>query len=275
MADEPEFVDTHVHYWRPSANDWYPGLRGGPLHRDVLPGAFPAPPRQVHVSAVTDLARALDEARWLDALRAETGVPTAVIGTIDPAAPWADTERLLFAQAESPAFRGVRVFSGLDPAGPVARSLFALLGERGWVHDLIARPADVPALLPALDAAPGTSFVLEHAGWPDGEAPEQFRAWRAAVAEVAARGNVDCKISGLGMALQTTDATRLRPFVETCIELFGVDRCFFGSNFPVDGLAGTYEEIIGAYRAITAGLSAADRAKLWSGNARRRYGLEA
>ena len=73
------------------------------------------------------------------------------------------------------------------------------------------------------------------------------------------------------MALRTTDPDRLRPWIETCLELFGVDRCFFGSNFPVDSVAGTYADLIAAYREITASLSGEDRYKLFVANARRRY----
>ncbi|MGK5553368.1 amidohydrolase family protein [Actinomadura kijaniata] len=120
---------------------------------------------------------------------------------------------------------------------------------------------------------PDTSIVLEHAGWPDSPEPERFHHWREAITAFAAFDNVDCKISGLGMALGTTDPERLRPYVETCLELFGVDRCMFASNFPVDSIAGTYEDLIGAYRHITAPLGAETQQNLFAANARRRYRL--
>ncbi|MEV8635357.1 amidohydrolase family protein [Streptosporangium sp. NPDC051023] len=275
MTDDFEFVDAHVHYWQPSVNDWYPALRARPIYRDILPGDFPPSAGHVHVSAVSSPQSVLDEARWLDRLRRETGFPSAVIGTIDPAASFDVIEKNLLAQARSPAFRGVRVFAGLDPAADTALKLFRLLGENDWIFEIITRPAGIASYLPAVDASPGTTFVLEHAGWPEGEEPEQFRRWREAVAPLAAFGNVHCKISGFGMALGTTDPDRLRPWVEACLELFGVDRCFFGSNFPVDSVAGTYADLIGAYREITASLGGEDRHKLFAANARHRYRLPA
>jgi L-fuconolactonase len=271
VTTDLEFVDAHVHYWQPSVNDWYPALRSRPIYRDILPGDFPPSAGHVHVSAVTAPRSVLDEARWLDRLRDETGFPSAVVGTIDPTASFEVIEGDLLAQAESSAFRGIRVFSGLDPAADTTGRLFQLLAENGWIFDLITRPADISGYLPAIEKSPGTTFVLEHAGWPDGEEPEQFRRWRDAISRLAAFENIDCKISGLGMALRTTDPYRLRPWVETCLELFGVDRCFFGSNFPVDSVAGTYADLIAAYREITASLSGEDRYKLFVANARRRY----
>jgi len=273
VSTDFEFVDAHVHYWQPSVNDWYPGLRSRPIYRDVLPADFPPSAGHVHVSAVTAPQSVLAEAHWLEGLRGETGFPTAVIGTIDPTASFQEIEASLKAQAESAAFRGIRVFSGLDPAAGTTRRLFRLLADNDWIFDLITRPAGIPAYLPAIERSPDTTFVLEHAGWPDGEDPGQFQQWRRAIALLAAFDNVDCKISGLGMALNTTDPDRLRPFVETCLELFGTDRCFFGSNFPVDGIAGTYTDLLGAYRQTTASLSSQDQHKLFAANARHRYRL--
>lgn len=273
MEADFEFADAHVHYWQPSVNDWYPALRSRPIYRDTLPGEFPASAGHVHVSAVSSPRHVLNETRWLDQLRAKTGLPTAIIGTIDPASELPAIEKSLQAQAESPAFRGIRVFSGLDPHADATRGLFHLLAGHDWVFDLITHPADIAAYLPALSASPDTTFVLEHAGWPDGPDPDQFRHWRQAITPLATLPNVDCKISGLGMALHTTDPDKLRPWVETCIELFGVDRCLFGSNFPVDSIAGTYTDLLGAYRDITSHLSPQDRHKLFAANTRRRYRL--
>jgi L-fuconolactonase len=275
MDDDLEFVDAHVHYWQPSINDWYPALRSRPIYRDVLPGEFPASAGHVHVSAVSSPQHVLDETRWLNQLRTATGLPTAIIGTIDPAADPATTEKSLLAQAESPAFRGIRVFTGLDPQADTTRELFHLLAAHGWIFDLITRPAEIAAYLPALTASPNTAFVLEHAGWPDGPGPDQFHHWRQAITPLAVLPNVDCKISGLGMALHTTDPDQLRPWIETCIELFGIDRCLFGSNFPVDSIAGTYTDLMDAYCDITSPLSPEDQHKLFADNARRRYRLDA
>ncbi len=270
---DADFVDAHVHYWQPSVNDWYEALRSRPIYRDILPGDFPTCAAHVHVSAVSSPRSVLAEARWLEALRRETGFPSAVIGTTDPTLPFPDIEASLEAQAESPAFRGLRVFSGLDPAAGTTRRLFRLLADHDWIFEIITQPADLPSYLPAIKDSPDTTFVLEHAGWPGGAEPEQFHQWREAIALLATFGNVDCKISGLGMALKTTDPARLRPFVETCLDLFGVDRCFFGSNFPVDSIAGTYADLISAYRQITGGLSDEDQHKLFAANARHRYRL--
>ncbi len=104
----------------------------------------------------------------------------------------------------------------------------------------LIRPGEVAAWLPALREVPGLTVVLEHAGWPDGGEPGHFSAWRDGLARLAELDNVHCKISGLPMALHTMDGAALRPWIDACLETFGADRAFFGSNFPVDSLFGGY-----------------------------------
>ena len=61
------------------------------------------------------------------------------------------------------------------------------------------------------------------------------------------------------------------PWLEPAIEAFGVDRCFFASNFPVDGMHGTLDELWSAYAEVTAGLDDESRDKLFATNAERVY----
>ena len=61
------------------------------------------------------------------------------------------------------------------------------------------------------------------------------------------------------------------PWLEYTIEAFGVDRCMFASNFPVDAMYGTFDELYATFNAVTAGLDSESREKLFAGNAERVY----
>jgi L-fuconolactonase len=61
------------------------------------------------------------------------------------------------------------------------------------------------------------------------------------------------------------------PWLEYAIEAFGVDRCMFASNFPVDSMYGTFDELYAAFSAVTAGLDSESREKLFARNAERVY----
>ena len=63
--------------------------------------------------------------------------------------------------------------------------------------------------------------------------------------------NVAVKISGLAMLDWHWTTGSLRPFVLRTVEIFGVDRCMFASNFPVDKLFSSYDDLFNAFKAIT------------------------
>jgi L-fuconolactonase len=65
-----------------------------------------------------------------------------------------------------------------------------------------------------------------------------------------------------------------RPSLETCIALFGPDRCMFESNFPVEKLGIGWAALWNAFKRIAAGASAAEKQALFSGTAGRVYRLD-
>ena len=68
-------------------------------------------------------------------------------------------------------------------------------------------------------------------------------------------------------------ALEWRPYLETCIETFGVAGCMFESNFPADRGAGSYRVIWNAFKRIAAGASDDEKAALFSETAARAYRL--
>jgi predicted TIM-barrel fold metal-dependent hydrolase len=67
------------------------------------------------------------------------------------------------------------------------------------------------------------------------------------------------------------DPRAFAPWIEPALEAFGVERCFFASNFPVDGMAGTLDQLLTAYAEVTAGLDDDARDRLFATNAERVY----
>jgi predicted TIM-barrel fold metal-dependent hydrolase len=152
-----------------------------------------------------------------------------------------------------------------------------------------------PQLADATDLArsfPGTTIILNHVGGVLGVGPynnhrqEVFAGWRKDIAELAKCPNVYCKLGGLGMVSVGFDfherdtppssedlAAAWRPYIEACIESFGVERCMFESNFPPDKQSGGYTELWNAFKRITAGASANEKKALYSGTAAKVYRL--
>jgi len=119
-----------------------------------------------------------------------------------------------------------------------------------------------------------------------GKRSEVFKVWKAGIEAIAATPNVACKLGGLGMKMfgfgfdardkpPTSEelAAAWSPYIETCIEAFGPDRCMFESNFPVDQVSCSYPVLWNAFKRIAAQYSDAEKTALFSGTAQRVYAL--
>jgi DNA-binding transcriptional LysR family regulator len=67
--------------------------------------------------------------------------------------------------------------------------------------------------------------------------------------------------------------TGIRSYVRYAIDAFGTERCMFASNFPVDKLFSSYDDVFNAFKAITRDFSIGERRALFHDNAERVYRL--
>ena len=146
------------------------------------------------------------------------------------------------------------------------------LEERELVFDLMTHPDQLEVAAAGLEDLGGLTVEVEHTGWPRSDSDEERKLWRGGMKALADLGdNVMCKLSGLAMPLETISVDAFAPWIEYAIELFGVDRCMFASNFPVDSMYGTFHELYTVFSDVTAGLDAESREKVFAGNAERVY----
>ena len=75
------------------------------------------------------------------------------------------------------------------------------------------------------------------------------------------------------MPLGSMRADAFAPWIEHALEVFGARRCMFVNNFSVDAMAGTFDELYGAFDSATSGLDEAARVLLFAGTAERIYRL--
>ena len=171
------------------------------------------------------------------------------------------------------------------------REGFARLAARNLVYDAWQYYTQLPELCDLADAFPDAAIVVDHCGGLVGIGPyagkENFARWKATVAEIARRPNALMKLGGLagrrcgfGYGERASRPTledlvaEWRPYIETCIEFFGAERCMFESNFPVDGLAADYRTLWNVFKTIASGCSADEKTRLFSANARRVYSID-
>jgi predicted TIM-barrel fold metal-dependent hydrolase len=97
--------------------------------------------------------------------------------------------------------------------------------------------------------------------------------WRSGLESLAAHENILCKISGFGMFDHQWNRETIRDYVLQAIDVFTPARVAFGSNFPVDKLYASYQEVMGAYLDITDGFSVSERQAMFYDNAEEFYAI--
>ncbi len=171
---------------------------------------------------------------------------------------------------------------------------FAALGAAGLRFDAWMYHPQLPELVDLARAHPEVPVILDHLGGPlgigrhAGRRAEVLSDWRSSMAEVATCENVTLKLGGIGMPVfglgfhkqeaETTSeqlADAWGDEIRWCIEQFGVDRCMFESNFPVDRASCDYVTLWNSFKRIAAGASADEKTALFSGTAARVYDVPA
>ena len=170
---------------------------------------------------------------------------------------------------------------------------FARLQEFGLSFDALCFHSQLDELTSLAEEFAQTPIVLNHMGAPLGVGPylgrreAAFAEWRGAMKKLAACGNVHVKLGGMGMATSGIDfasrsqpassselAAAWRPYIETSIDLFGMERCMFESNFPVDNAGCSYRTLWNAFKRLAEGATPDEKRALFSENAMRFYRLE-
>ena len=194
---------------------------------------------------------------------------------------------------EDPGILGVGVGSPHVLLDPDFRRGFKHLHRFGLSFDAFLFEPQIPDLIDLARSFPETSIILNHLGTPlavgryAGHRQQRFPVWRERMRTLSRCPNVDVKLGGIGlpfagftssMADPPANSAQLadewRPYVETCIEAFGVQRCMFESNFPVDAAVGTYAMIWNAFKRLVTGASAEEKSALFMRTAQRVYRLE-
>jgi len=174
---------------------------------------------------------------------------------------------------------------------PTFRRGFARLAPLGLSFDAWLFYPQLPDLLDLLQTFPETRVILNHVGGVLGIPPHTdresvFSVWRSYIQKLARYPNLSVKVGGLGMLYCGWDfhvrneppssaelAEAWRPYIETCIEAFGPERCMFESNFPVDKQSCGYGVLWNAFKRITQNFSPAEKAALYHDTAALAYRL--
>ena len=285
----PPFIDSHVHYydmqhpelvyahWAPDVVHPSLGTRVRVLgERNFLAEDYIELTRPlnvvkaVHVQAAIGSPDPVAETAWLQAAADRTGFPHGIIAAADLSAP--DAGRILDRHCSFANMRGIRDFEVAERLeDPATLRGFGLMEQLGLIASMNVSWEHMARVRSLAERYPSLQVVIDHTGSPRERGADYIANWKRGMATAAGAPNVWCKISGLGMTDHDWTIDSIRPLVLYCIEAFGTERCFFGTNWPVDSLFSGYGDIVNAYKSIITGFSGPEREKLLVANAERLY----
>ena len=273
-------IDAHQHFWQVGRFD-YPWMSSelGVLYRDYLPADL-APILNQHGVNQTVLVQASNstaESRWLLELAGANSFIAGVVGWVDLTSP--DIDEQLSELTVNPKFKGVRHLVESEPNDDwliqpsVIRGL-QRLASHDLTYDLLVHTRHLKHIPQLGESCPNLRFVVDHSAKPP-IGQNEISEWSEALKPVAAYPNIYCKLSGLVTEANwsTWTTSDLRPYVERALELFGVDRIMFGSDYPVCLLAATYDRVLESFQELLKDLGDRERERIFSENAARFYRL--
>ena len=230
-------IDAHQHIWQLSRPECvWPGPEEGRIHRDYSMSDFRAAAGPAAAGTIlVQSQESLDDSRWLLETASIDPLVAGVVGWCDLLDPEAGDR--IRALARNPLLVGLRPMvqdrgAGWYDAPAIAPAIEAMM-DTGLRLDALVRVRHLPSLDRLAARFGHLPIVIDHAAKPRIGDADGSREWHAAIAPIAARSNVWCKLSGLLTECGGAPPEAVAPFVAALLDLFGADRLMWGSDWPV------------------------------------------
>lgn len=290
-------IDAHHHIWLQKDLPWLlgpeqPRIFGpyGALMRDYTVAEYKSDiadtgiTKSVYVQANWAPNWFADEVAWVQEVADEHGLISGIVGysdfTVEDVRPQLEKLKKYTLMRgirqqlhwhENPLYRFAK-----DPdicRAPQLAGNIAKLADYGWSFDLQVFSGQMKGAAELASACPDVTFILQHAGMKEDTSPEGHKAWREGMKRLADCPNVVTKLSAFGTFIHRNDPEFISQMVTDTEKLFGAERCMFGSNFPIEKLWTSYQELFTAFQDATAGLSKKKRSAIFNDTAARVYRL--
>ena len=264
-------IDAHHHLWDMSKAT-YPWLEAkgtkrffgmpDPIRNNYLPADYFEDHKgyvdqSVHVQVGCIPEHNLKETELVESFIRQGAPILAIVAAVDVTK--SDLEQQLEKQLTFPNVKGVRHMIGKSPEEN--HQLPKFVGEnwlRGWKliaehnlsFDLQLTSEQYEKVYETLKLVPELKVAICHFGSPWDQTEQGFKNWQFWMQQFAQLPNCFIKLSGFSMFTHSFSETNFIKYSKTAINIFGVKRCMFGSNFPVDKLHTTYQDLISAWQKL-------------------------
>ncbi len=290
-------IDAHHHIWPQIDLPWLNGPMQprifGPyetIMRDYLMDEYQRDTRcsgvakSVYVQANWAPERFEDEVAWVQQSADEYGLISAIVGyadmSVNDVRPQLDRLskyslmrgiRQQFHWHKNPAYAFAKVPDmALDDT--VQRNV-AHLADYNFSFDLQVFPEQMHGAAKLVAACPDVTFILQHAGMLAERSEAGWTLWRTNIQRLARQPNVMTKLSAFGTFIHRNEPSFIAQMINETAQLFGVQRCLFGSNFPIEKIWTDYASLVKAFFDGSASLGIAGQRQIFYDNAVRIYRL--
>ncbi|WND03024.1 amidohydrolase family protein [Temperatibacter marinus] len=289
-----KIIDAHHHLWDLDAVD-YPWLNARgvqrffgdptPIQKNYYPenlSADAAPlklEKSVHIQVGAQ--DSMQESQWIQSI--DGSVPSAHIA--EAALHSGNIAHTLQNFSLLSKIRGVRQIIGRHPVEDAKTGTDMLLTDPQWQKglkilessglsfDLQLIAGQYERAHAALEKVPDLKVAICHFGSPWEMDNNAFQNWETSMERFATLPNVMIKLSGFSMFKPTWVKKDLAHYIQSALKIFGPKRCMFGSNFPVDGLHRSYQEIIETTADLVSKYDASSLPLVFAENAQSFYRL--
>lgn len=265
-------IDAHQHIWKLGQNGCtWPTHEEARIHRDYSLDDFrrEALPHGIRATVVVQSQEDDRDTDWLLEVVADDDLVGGVVGWADLRDP--ERIRLLAVQPKLVGLRPIVQHREADWYDRPQLDLgWRAMIEHGHRLDALIRVQHLSALDRLAARYPALPIVIDHAAKPVIGSDQGYEGWHSAIAPLAERPNIACKLSGLLTECETAPAEAVVPYVEAVLSLFGPDRVMWGSDWPVLELVSSYGKWLGMAKQL---VPEAAHPSVFGGTASRFYGL--
>ena len=272
-------IDAHQHFWlyHPVKDGWITSDMAV-IQRDFLPADLwqLLDANQIDGCLAVQASQTTAENAFLLQLASANPFIKGIVGWVDLRAHDIDEQlRELARHVMIKGFRHVLQAEEDDfMLGKQFMNGISFLNKHQFTYDILINARQLMQAEKLVAAFPKQGFVIDHLAKP-GIKKGEIADWQSGITAIAKHQNVYCKVSGFCTEAdwdhwQPADVKR---YLDVVFDVFGIDRMMFGSDWPVNLLAGGYSKTITCLKLYMAGFSNADQEKFWGGNAIKFYDL--
>lgn len=278
-----EVVDTHFHVWElekfsypwptPDMKNIYKNF----YITDYEKAIANTPVK--HAIFVQCLNASVEEAEWMIETAQKHETIKGIVAGLDIISP--KLEEVISKLQPSGLLKGVRhLFSWEEREDWFTRDDVGvgldILGKHNIPYDLQASPEHLKYIRDICPKHPNTKFMIDHIAVPPLNT-DRMELWTRDMADVAKIPNVYCKVSGIisGLTPDTWKTVDFQPIIDHVLSIFGPDRCIYGSDWPVFGMAeASYDEYFALMQKLVSKLNDDDSRKFFRENAIKFYNID-